>query len=146
MINPHGGKLIDRELKGKEAEEARKKARTLKSLTLSSLEESDLEMIATGALSPLEGFMGQADFNSVLDRMHLVNGVAWSLPVVKGAAKEEVQSLKRGDEAALKNEKGDFLALLKVEEIFVIVGFGMYWSGQQFHCSDYFTNAPCFID
>lgn len=119
MMNPHGGKLVNRELKGKEAEEARKKAKGLKSLTLSALEESDLEMIATGALSPLEGFMKQVDFNSVLDdRMHLAGGVAWSLPVVKGATQEEARSLKKGDEIALKNEKGDGLALLKIEEIY----------------------------
>ena len=118
MIEPHGGKLINRELTGKEAEDARRKASTLKKLTLSSLEESDLEMIAVGALSPLEGFMKKSDFDSVLDRMHLTNGAAWSLPVVKSVTAEEAKSLKAGEEAALQNEKGEALALLKIEEIY----------------------------
>ena len=118
MIEPHGSKLVSRELQGKEAEEARRKASGLKKLTLTPLEESDLEMIAVGALSPLEGFMGQSDFDSVLDRMHLANGSAWSLPVVKSVTGEEVKSLKKGEEVLLQNEKGDGLATLKIEEIF----------------------------
>jgi sulfate adenylyltransferase len=118
MIEPHGGKLINRELSETEKAAAQKKAATLKALILSPLEESDLEMIATGALSPLEGFMNQSDFNSVLDRMHLSNGVVWSLPVVKGATNDEAGSLKVGEEVALQNEKGEKLALLKIEEIY----------------------------
>ena len=118
MIDPHGGKLIHRELKGKEAEEARRKASSLKALTLSPLEESDLEMIAVGALSPLEGFMGQADFDAVLDRMHLANGIAWSLPVVKSVTREESKSLKKGEGVSLKNDQGEALALLKIEQIY----------------------------
>lgn len=118
MIEPHGGKLIGRELKGKEAEAARAKAARLKKLTLSLLEESDLEMIAAGALSPLEGFMGRADFDSVLEKMHLAKGLAWSLPVVKSVTAEEAKFLKPGEEAALCNERGEALALIKIEEIF----------------------------
>lgn len=118
MIEPHGGKLVNRELPEKERAEARKKAKSLKALTLTSLEESDLEMIATGVLSPLEGFMGRADFDSVLDGMHLAGGLAWSLPVVKSVTSEEAKSLKVGEEVLLQNEKGGGLALLKIEEIY----------------------------
>jgi len=109
---------VNRELQGKEAEEARRKAASLKKLTLTPLEESDLEMIAVGALSPLEGFMGQADIDSVLDQMHLASGPAWSLPVVKSVSSDEAKSLKKGEEVLLQNEKGEGLALLKIEEIF----------------------------
>jgi sulfate adenylyltransferase len=118
MIDPHGGRLIYRELSGNEKEEAKRKAKTLKRLTLSPLEESDLEMIATGALSPLEGFMNQADLDSVLERMRLANGIAWSLPVVKSLTGDEAKSLKPGAEAALQSEGGELLALLKVEELY----------------------------
>jgi sulfate adenylyltransferase len=124
MIEPHGGKLINRELPEKEKEEARKKSvgshgrPPLRSLALTPLEESDLEMIAVGALSPLEGFMGRADFDSVLDRMHLARGPAWSLPVVKSVTSEEAQSLKEGGEVALRNGSGEALALLEIEEVY----------------------------
>ncbi len=118
MIEPHGGKLINRELQEREKEEARKKAKSLKHLVLSPLEESDLEMTATGALSPLEGFMNRADFDSVLDRMHLANGLVWSLPVVKSVSAEEAKNLKAGEEVTLQNEKGEALALLKIEDVY----------------------------
>ncbi len=118
MIQPHGGKLINRELSGNEKEEAKKKVTTLKTLTLAPCEVSDLEMLATGALSPLEGFMGQADFNSVLEKMHLATGPVWTLPVVKSISAEDKNNLKAGEEVALQDEKGEALAILKIGEIF----------------------------
>ncbi|MBI3317440.1 MAG: sulfate adenylyltransferase [Candidatus Omnitrophica bacterium] len=118
-IKPHGGKLVNRELTGAQAEEARGKAKSLKRINLASYEISDLEMIATGALSPLEGFMGLADFKSVLEKMHLAKGLAWSLPVVKSITEEEKKSIKVGDEIALCDPaSGHALALMKIEEIF----------------------------
>lgn len=118
MIAAHGGKLVNRELSGKEREEAKKKAKSLKHFTLAPFEVSDLEMIATGALSPLEGFMTKRDLESVLERMHLATGVAWSLPVVKSISPEERKSVREGEEAALQDEAGNELALLKIEEIY----------------------------
>ncbi len=118
-IAPHGGTLINRELQGKEAEEARQKAASLKKLKLFPYEVSDLEMIATGALSPLQGFMGKDDVESVLDRMKLSTGPVWSLPVVKSITEEEKSSIRIGEEVTLVEEtSGTPLALMKVEEIF----------------------------
>lgn len=118
-IAPHGGRLINRELSGKEAEETKKKARGLKRLTLAPYEVSDLEMIATGAMSPLEGFMGQDDMETVLGRMHLKNGSVWPLPVVKSISDEEKQGLKEGTEVALVDgESREILGVLEIEEIF----------------------------
>lgn len=118
MIQPHGNKLINRQLEGKEKEEAQKKAKSLARLTLKPFEVSDLEMIAIGAMSPLEGFMGSKDFNSVLEKMHLAGGLAWSLPVVKSISAEEKNTLRAGGEAALQDESGNVLAILHVEEIY----------------------------
>lgn len=119
MIKAHGGVLINRELSGAEAAEAKKKAASLKKVILAAHEVSDLEMIATGALSPLEGFMGQADMNSVLEKMRLTNGLVWSLPVVKSLSDEEKKSVKAGDEVTLVDrETGTALAIMKIEEIY----------------------------
>lgn len=118
MIEPHGGKLINRELQDHEKKEAVKKAKFLTRLTLAPIELSDLEMIAIGALSPLEGFMGQADFNSVLEKMHLTNGLVWSLPVVKSITADEKKNLKEGEEVVLQDGKGEALAFLKISEIY----------------------------
>ena len=118
-IAPHGGKLIDRQLRGAEAAAAGEKAATLKKILLAPHEISDLEMIACGALSPLEGFMGKADGESVLKRMRLTNGLAWSLPVVKSLSEEEKKSVKPGEEVALvDSQSGHAIALMKIDEIY----------------------------
>lgn len=117
-LTPHGGKLIHCELFGKEREEAQKKSASLPCLPLTSFEESDLEMIATGALSPLEGFMGERDFHSVLEKMRLASGLVWPLPVVKSISKEAREALKGKKEAVLQNEAGEKLALLEICEIY----------------------------
>ena len=122
-IAPHGGKLTTRELQGREAEEARKKAAGLKKITLAPHEVSDLEMIAAGALSPLEGFMGKADVDSVLKKMHLAGGLAWSLPVVKSLTDEEKKSLKAGDDrvrVAVANGD-DFAVIVRRDAAHVVV-------------------------
>ena len=117
-IPAHGGKLINRELAGKEREEAAKKAASLKKLVLTEREVADLEMIATGALSPLEGFMTKADYDATLDKMSLANGLPWTIPVTKQVSNEEKASLKVGEEVALTNKSGKILAIMKIEDIF----------------------------
>ena len=118
-IAAHGGKLINREITGKEAEDAKKKASTLKKLTLTAWEVSDVEMIAVGAFSPLEGFLGEKDFNSVLQKMRLANGLPWSLPVVKSITEQEKASIQGSKEAVLVDgESGETLAILHIEEIY----------------------------
>ncbi|MBN1689335.1 MAG: sulfate adenylyltransferase [Candidatus Omnitrophica bacterium] len=119
LIQPHGGKLISKELSGEEAKEGVRKAKELKKLELAPYEVSDLEMIASGAMSPLEGFMGQEQMQSVLKRMRLPSGLVWSLPVVKSVSGEEKKSLKVGEEVGLiDGESREVLAILKVAEIF----------------------------
>lgn len=118
-IAPHGGKLINRGLTGSAAEEAKKKAAGLKQFALQPYEISDLEMIASGALSPLTGFMGQADFNSVLDSLKLADGNVWSLPVVKSVTTEQKASLKVGEEITLVDGSNQMpLAIMKIKEIY----------------------------
>jgi sulfate adenylyltransferase len=110
--------LIHQELEGAARAEAAKKAASLKKLVLSEREISDAEMIATGALSPLSGFMKQADYESVLARKHLAGGLPWTLPITKQVSAAEKGSLKTGEEVALTDPSGKILALMKVEEIF----------------------------
>ena len=84
---------------------------SLEVVQLTSRELSDLDMIASGALSPLEGFMGQADYESVLENMRLANGLPWSLPVCLA-----VDAAPQGDRVALADESGKLVAVLEVEE------------------------------
>jgi hypothetical protein len=80
LIAPHGGKLVNRILEASAAKDAAKQAETLQSITLSTREAFDLEMIAIGAFSPITGFMGQKDFTGVCKDMRLANGTVWPIP------------------------------------------------------------------
>jgi len=116
MIQPHGGKLIDRVLKGAALEEAKKRAGTLPSVRLDAEQTSDVENIATGVFSPLEGFLGEKDFRSVLDKMRLANGLAWTIPVVLAVDKKTADALVPGKDAALLNVAGEPAAILHLAE------------------------------
>ncbi|RLC78983.1 MAG: sulfate adenylyltransferase, partial [Chloroflexi bacterium] len=100
-ITPHGSVLINRCLKGVLREAALERAQGLKKIVLNKVSISDLELIAIGAFSPLTGFMGKADYESVLKDMRLQNGVVWSLPITLPVDKETADSLKIGEEVAL---------------------------------------------
>ena len=117
-IAPHGGKLVDRRLKGDELTEARKRAEGLKKIPLSPREISDLELISIGAYSPLEGFMTKDDYHSTMDTMHLSNGLPWTIPVTLAVSREVASSIKEGEEVALTTAEGTVLAVMTVEEIF----------------------------
>lgn len=118
MIEPHGGKLIDRVLEGKEKEGALKKARALKKIRLNPREVSDLEMIAIGAFSPLEGFMSRKDYGGVLEKNRLKNGSIWTIPITLSCTKIEAKEFKEGEYIALLNEKDEILGILHLEEIY----------------------------
>jgi sulfate adenylyltransferase len=107
LIRPHGGHLVDR--LGDRPDGVEQLAR----LTLTSREVSDLDMLATGALSPLEGFMGRDDYERVVDEMRLASDLPWALPVCLA-----VEAAPQGDRVALADESGRPLAILDVEEVY----------------------------
>lgn len=118
LITPHGGKLVNREAQGAEREALLKTSATLPSVTINARAEADLELIAIGALSPLEGFLGEADYLSVRDNRRLANGLVWSVPITLSATAEERAKLNVGDEVALKTRSGEVVAVLQLAEIY----------------------------
>ena len=116
QIPPHGGKLINRVVEGKEREELIKKAAALKKIHLNAREVSDLEMIAIGAFSPLEGFMSRADYESVVKNMHLANGLAWPIPVTLAVSDDEARPLREKEDVALLDEENNLLGILHLDE------------------------------
>lgn len=116
MISPHGGRLIHRVATPEVRAELLDRAASLPRLTLGSREISDLEMIADGALSPLEGFMNRADYESVRDHMHLASGLPWSIPITLSATADQAAQFTEGQEIALYNSENEFLAVLHLEE------------------------------
>lgn len=118
LIAPHGGKLVDREARGAERETLLRASATLPSVTINARAEADLELIAIGALSPLEGFLGEADYLSVRDHLRLANGLVWSIPITLSATAEERAKLNVGDDVALRTRDGKLVAILHLAEIY----------------------------
>ncbi len=117
-IAPHGGVLINC-FTDKETQDALISDVTGKEkLLLNERAIADFEMIATGAMSPLTGFMGKADFDSVLDTMRLSNGLVWSLPIILTTDEKQGEKLKTGENYGLYNADDKLLGSLKVSEIY----------------------------
>jgi sulfate adenylyltransferase len=113
---PHGGTLIDRTLTGDARSAALEQAAGLPSITVNSVTASDLELIGNGAFSPLTGFMGEADYRSVVDSMRLASGLPWSIPVTLAVSPEQADGLQIGSQVALSDEDGRVLAILDLTE------------------------------
>jgi sulfate adenylyltransferase len=107
LIPPHGGRLVDRRGPRPNAVER------LEQVPLTSRELSDLDMLATGALSPLEGFMGRNDYEQVVEEMRLERGLPWALPVCLA-----VDRPPQGDAVALTDGNGRPHAVLEVDEVY----------------------------
>ena len=95
-ILPHGGVLVDRTATGAQLAELKRRAASLPRLELHARELADLELIACGALSPLTGFMGSADYQRVVDEGRLSGGLAWTLPVTLSSSEDESRSFQVG--------------------------------------------------
>ncbi|MDQ4005103.1 MAG: sulfate adenylyltransferase, partial [Actinomycetota bacterium] len=116
-IPPHGGELIDLLLSGTEAERARDDAASYPKVDLGPRETADFEMLATGALSPLTGFMTEKDYRSVLDGMRLASGLAWSIPITVPLQEEDVKRIG-GSDALTLTIRGEPAGILEVEQVF----------------------------
>lgn len=117
-VLPHGGKLVNRVIEGREREELAKRSKGLKKISVSPRVASDLELISIGAMSPNEGFMGKEDYESVVETMRLKNRLPWSVPITLPVSKEEAANLKEGEDVLLFNESGNAVAVLHLQEKF----------------------------
>ena len=118
LVAPHGGSLVDRELTGAERDAAIAEAASLPTFELRDFELSDLEMIATGAMSPLTGFMSQADFDNVVDNVRLADGTVWPIPIVFARNSDELAGVEAGKSIALKGADGTLHGILRVADVY----------------------------
>ena len=119
QIAPHGGTLINLMVGGDGATSLVAEAANLPKLVVGERELSDLEMLAVGALSPLTGFQGEADYHAVLDSMHLVNGLPWAIPVVLSVSDDDAHRIGGAGAVALTPAEGaDAIAVLRVTGTF----------------------------
>jgi sulfate adenylyltransferase len=116
-IGPHGGTLVDLVLPPAQAEQAAEEAPHLTKIDIGNRELSDLEMMAVGALSPLTGFMSEKDYRSVLEQMHLANGLPWTIPVTLSIQEEEAKRIGGAPRIALVSG-GQPIAIVDVESVF----------------------------
>ena len=117
VSKPHGGKLVDRVLRGRSRERVLSEVREIPKVEVNESIAADVANIAHGVYSPLEGFLVQEDYLSVLHNMRLSNDVPWTIPIVLDVAPDEVAGLKEGDEVILTLNNNP-IALLRIEEIY----------------------------
>ena len=101
LIQPHGGVLVNCEVKGRERDQLMRAMSGLPRLQLNARQISELLLIATGAYSPLDGFMGEADYREVVSSMRLANGVAWPMPITLAVSSDDARRLQIKKDVAL---------------------------------------------
>ena len=118
LIEPHGKQLINRSLEGNERQDAFEQAHALPRITLSKRNIADLQCIATGIYSPLEGFVNESEYNLIVNDMRLSSGLAWSIPVTLQIPESEAAKCRLDSQIALAHPNGNILAVMTVESKF----------------------------
>lgn len=114
LIEPYGGELVDLLVSAEKVQSRLNHANTLPAIRISQRVECDLELLAVGAFSPLDRFMGSADLQSVMDTMRLTSGHLFPIPIVLPIDAED--GVEVGMEIALRSSKNHALAIMQVEE------------------------------
>jgi len=115
LVNPHGENLVNRVNK---KSIKRKYLNTLLKIKLNSNQEMDLEQIAIGAYSPLEGFLNKEELDSVLEKMRLPTGIIWSIPILLDIKKSDADKINKGDTVALFDNLDRFIATIEINDKF----------------------------
>ncbi|MBI4525730.1 MAG: bifunctional sulfate adenylyltransferase/adenylylsulfate kinase [Deltaproteobacteria bacterium] len=116
LIPPYGGKLTDLIATSADRHALVQEANALPSVQLSPRSLCDLELLATGAFSPLDRFMGKADYTRVLEEMRLADGTLFPIPIAVPV--NDISTIAVGKQIALRSPKNEILAVMIVEEIF----------------------------
>lgn len=117
LIPPHGGKLVDLNVNSERAAELKAASRDWPSWDLTERQLCDIELLMSGGFSPLAGFMGRADYESVCSKMMLASGVIWPIPIVLDVTEEFAKKIAPGKSVALRDPEGVMLTALHVEEV-----------------------------
>ena len=118
VIEPYGSVLIDLMADSASPAVTSLNAKKLPSISLDPLQQSDLELLIAGAYSPLDGYMGESDYLSVLNQMRLSDGRVWAIPLTLPIPVRLAQKLKIGQIISLRDLSDKVIAVLKVAEIF----------------------------
>jgi sulfate adenylyltransferase len=118
LVAPHGGHLVDQRLSPQAAQALLATEPPSAQIQLSMFQLADVEMLATGAMSPLTGFMNSRDRARVAREMRLEDGTLWPIPITLQLPEAVAASLKLGTRVGLQNSEGSVVAVLDVEEIY----------------------------
>lgn len=134
---PHGGTLKNLYLPAEEAAAEKLAARQYPSWDLSERQLCDIELLLNGAFSPLEGFLNQADYESVVETMRLCSGVLWPIPITLDVGEDFAGGIGSGDRIALRDLEGVVIATLEVADIWspdkAAEAVGVFGTGDQAH-------------
>jgi len=115
---PHGGRLVNRIVEGPAREQLLELSARLPQVSLNARQLSDVELIGIGAFSPLEGFMNQRDYDSVLHEQRLANRLPWTMPVTLAVDEATAKNVSQAAEVALTDAQGTVFAVMELEEIY----------------------------
>jgi sulfate adenylyltransferase len=118
LVTPYGEQLVDLLVSPERARELKAASREFPSIDLTARELCDLELLATGAFSPLTSFMGRADYAAVCADERLADGRLWPVPVLLEAPPKLAESLRVGSQVALRDIEGTMIAVLTIAEMF----------------------------
>ncbi len=116
LIEPYGGRLVDLILPKAEVDEIADRANSLPAIRLTERTLCDLELLATGAFSPLDRFVGKSDYQSILEEMRLSRGHIFPIPVALSV--DPGPHVREGNEIGLCNAKNEVLATMLIEEVY----------------------------
>ncbi len=116
LVSPHGGTLVNLSIDEERLAELTQYAHALPSVRLSPRSLCDIELLAVGAFSPLDRFMGKADYTRVVEEMRLENGTLFPIPITFPV--KEAGDLRLGRDIALRSPKNELIAVMTVEEVF----------------------------
>ncbi len=116
LTGPYGGQLVDLVPPCDEIDDLKARAAELPSLQISERSVCDLELLATGGFSPLERFMGQADYERVVEEMRLADDTLFPIPIVLPVGDEDPVEL--GGKVALRDSRNNLLAMMQLDELY----------------------------
>ena len=117
LTSAHGGTLVDLRVGADRAAALQAESKDWASWDLTPRQLCDLELMATGGFSPLRGFMGRADYESVCTSMRLADGTLWTIPITLDVSEALASRLTPGDRLALRDPEGVMLAVLTVKDL-----------------------------
>ena len=117
LITPHGGSLVDLIVDEERRQELRSDSLDWPSWDLTPRQLFDLELILNGGFSPLRGFLGREDYESVCNSMRLADGTLWPIPITLDITEDVAQKLDQGSRLALRDPQGVMLAVLTVSDV-----------------------------